>query len=92
MPVGIINLLMSMFIWIIISFFLILFILWQTNLKGVRLNRIVLVCYAILMIITCLSTGIVEWLSDRNDISISLFIIIILFALIGLAFIITYFV
>lgn len=92
MPVGVINLSMSMFLWIIISFFLILFIIWQTNLKGVRLNRTALICYAIHMIITCLSRGIVELLSGKNGISISLFIIIIVFVLVVVSFIITYFV
>ena len=39
LPVGVRNLSVSMFVWIILSFFLVLAILWQTNLSKQKLNR-----------------------------------------------------
>lgn len=39
LPVGVRNLSVSMFVWIILSFFLVLAILWQTDLSKQKLNR-----------------------------------------------------
>ncbi len=44
LPVGVRNLSVSMFVWIILSFFLVLAILWQTNLSKQKLNRTALLC------------------------------------------------
>ena len=62
LPVGVRNLSVSMFVWIILSFFLVLAILWQTNLSKQKLNRTALLCLGGNMLLTCLSRGIVEWL------------------------------
>ena len=44
LPVGVRNLSVSMFVWIILSFFLVLAILWQTDLSKQKLNRTALLC------------------------------------------------
>jgi hypothetical protein len=62
LPVGVRNLSVSMFVWIILSFFLVLAILWQTDLSKQKLNRTALLCLGGNMLLTCLSRGIVEWL------------------------------
>lgn len=62
LPVGVRNLSVSMFVWIILSFFLVLAILWQTDLSKQKLNRTALLCLGGNMLLTCLSIGIVEWL------------------------------
>ena len=66
LPVGVRNLSVSMFVWIILSFFLVLAILWQTNLSKQKLNRTALLCLGGNMLLTCLSRGIVEWLVRRT--------------------------
>ena len=47
-PVGVRNLSLVIFIWIILSFFLVLSILWQTDLAGQKLNRTALICFCII--------------------------------------------
>ena len=59
-PVGVRNLSLVIFIWIILSFFMVLSILWQTDLAGQKLNRTALICLGINLLFTCLSRGIVE--------------------------------
>lgn len=62
LPVGVRNLSVSMFVWIILSFFLVLAILWQTDFSKQKLNRTALLCLGGNMLLTCLSKGIIEWL------------------------------
>lgn len=62
LPVGVRNLAVSMFVWIILSFFLVLAILWQTDFSKQKLNRTALLCLGGNMLLTCLSKGIIEWL------------------------------
>lgn len=90
MPYGVRNLSINMFVWIAVSFFLIAFILNQTELKGPRANRIFLICYGIHMIITCLSRGIVEWIAGEDGLSTTLTILIVLMILVGGSVGITY--
>ena len=94
LPVGVRNLSLVIFIWIILSFFLVLFILWQTDLVGQKLNRTALICQGINLLFTCLSRGIVECIV--SDVAEGLFtmliIVAVLFAMVGVAIGITYFV
>lgn len=92
MPVGAVDLSINMFVWCIASFFLVLFILWQTNLSGVKLNRMWLICYAVHMMITCLSRGIVEWIVGGEGLSTTVIILIVLMVIVGISLVITYFV
>lgn len=93
-PVGVRNLSLVIFIWIILSFFLVLFILWQTNLDGQKLNRTVLICQGINLLFICLSRGIVEWIVSgvAEGLFTMLIIFVVLFAMVGAALGITYFV
>lgn len=93
-PVGVRNLSLVIFIWIILSFFLVLFILWQTNLAGQKLNRTALICQGINLLFICLSRGIVEWIVSgvAEGLFTMLIIFIVLFAMVGAALGITYFV
>lgn len=92
MPVGVRNLSIKIFIWVIISFFLVLFILWQTNLIGPKLNRTALICEGINLLITGLSWGIAEWIVSgvADGIFTILIIIIVFLALVGASIGITY--
>ena len=94
MPVGVRNLSVTMFLWIIISFFLVLLILWQTDLTEQKLNRTALLCLGVNMLFTCLSRGIVEWIVSgvTEGLSTMLVIVVVLFVIIGAAIGITYFV
>lgn len=89
-PIGVIDMSISMLVWVIVSFFLVLFIMWQTNLSGVKLNRSFFLCYGIHMVITCLSRGIVECIVGGNGISTSVTILTFLMVLVGVSFGITY--
>lgn len=93
-PVGVRNLSLVIFIWIILSFFLVLFILWQTNLAGQKLNRTALICQGINLLFICLSRGIVEWIVSgvAEGLFTMLIIFVVLFAMVGAALGITYFV
>ena len=94
MPVGVRNLSVTMFLWIIISFFLVLFILWQTDLIQQKLNRTALLCLGLNILFACLSRGIVEWIVSgvAEGLITMLIIFIELFAIVAIAIGITYFV
>ena len=94
LPVGVRNLSLVMFIWIILSFFLVLSILWQTDLAGQKLNRTALICLGINLLFTCLSRGIVESIVSgvAEGLFTMLIIVAVLFAIVGVAIGITYFV
>lgn len=94
MPVGVRNLSVTMLLWIILSFFLVLFILWQTDLVGQKLNRTALICQGINLLFTCLSRGIVECIVSgvAEGLFTMLTIVAVLFAIVGVAIGITYFV
>lgn len=94
LPVGVRNLSLVIFIWIILSFFLVLFILWQTDLVGQKLNRTALICQGINLLFTCLSRGIVECIVSgvAEGLFTMLIIVAVLFAMVGVAIGITYFV
>lgn len=79
LPVGVRNLSVSMFVWIILSFFLVLAILWQTDLSKQKLNRTTLLCLGGNMLLTCLSRGIVEWLV--SGVAEGLFTMLVILAL-----------
>ena len=87
LPVGVRNLSVSMFVWIILSFFLVLAILWQTNLSKQKLNRTALLCLGGNMLLTCLSRGIVEWLV--SGVAEGLFTMLVIFGSgIGMAYLV----
>lgn len=92
MPVGAVNLSVNIFMWVIISFFIVLFILWQTDLSGVRLNRMVLICQGTNILMLCLSRGIVEWLVSgiAAGLLTMLTIIIVLFVIVSISVGLTY--
>ena len=94
LPVGVRNLSLVIFIWIILSFFLVLFILWQTDLVGQKLNRTALICQGINLLFICLSRGIVECIVSgvAEGLFTMLIIVAVLFAMVGVAIGITYFV
>ena len=93
-PVGVRNLSLVIFIWIILSFFLVLSILWQTDLAGQKLNRTALICLGINLLFTCLSRDIVESIVSgvAEGLFTMLIIVAVLFAIVGVAIGITYFV
>lgn len=68
MPVGVRNLSVTMFLWIIISFFLVLFILWQTDLSQQKLNRTALLCLGlnILFAIVAIAIGITYFVQKKS--------------------------
>mgnify|MGYP006928425438 FL=1 len=68
MPVGVRNLSVTMFLWIIISFFLVLFILWQTDLSQQKLNRTALLCLGlnILFTIVAIAIGITYFVQKKS--------------------------
>lgn len=68
MPVGVRNLSVTMFLWIIISFFLVLFILWQTDLSQQKLNRTALLCLGlnILFAIVAIAIGITYFVQKKR--------------------------
>lgn len=92
LPVGVRNLSLVIFIWIILSFFLVLFILWQTDLVGQKLNRTALICQGINLLFTCLSRGIEECIVSgvAEGLFTMLIIVAVLFAMVGVAIGITY--
>lgn len=92
MPTGVIKLSMNLNLWITISFFLILFILWQTNLTDQKLNRTGLIACGVHIVITGLSFGIVEWLVGRDGLVISITIIVEFIVIVSIAVILTYFI
>lgn len=94
MPVSVRNLSTNIFIWVILSFFLVLLILWQTTLSGTKLNRIALICQGFNLLFICLSRGIVEWIVSgvAEGLFTMLIIIVILFVIVSVSVGITYFV
>ena len=68
MPVVVRNLSVTMFLWIIISFFLVLFILWQTDLSQQKLNRTALLCLGlnILFAIVAIAIGITYFVQKKS--------------------------
>lgn len=92
-PVGVRNLSIVIFIWIILSFFLVLSILWQTNLAGQKLTRTALICQGSNLLFICLSRGIVEWIVSgvAEGLFTMLIIVVVIFAMVGAAIGITYF-
>lgn len=75
-------------------FFLVLSILWQTDLTGQKLNRTALICLGINLLFTCLSRGIVESIVSgvAEGLFTMLIIVAVLFAIVGVTIGITYFV
>ena len=92
MPVGALNLSTYVFLWIIISFFLVLFIVWQTNVTGPKLNRTALLCEGVNILLICFSRAIVEAIVSgiKEGLFTALVIIITLLAIVGSALLITY--
>lgn len=78
-PVVVRNLSITIFIWIIVSFFLVLFIIWQSDLTGPKLTRTTLICQGINLLFICLSRGIVEWIV--GGVADGLFTMLIIFAI-----------
>ncbi|WP_276885124.1 hypothetical protein [Allobaculum stercoricanis] len=93
-PVVVRNLSITIFIWIIVSFFLVLFIIWQSDLTGPKLTRTTLICQGINLLFICLSRGIVEWIVGgvADGLFTMLIIFAVLFFLVGAGIGITYFV
>lgn len=92
MPVGVLNLSTYVFSWIFISFFLVLFIVWQTNVEGPKLNRTALLCEGANILLTCLSRAIVEAIVSgiKEGLFTALLIIIVLLVIVGSALLIAY--
>lgn len=92
MPVGVRNLSTNLFLWAILSFFLVLFILWQTDLTQQKLNRIALLCLGLNTLFSCLSQGIVAWIvgGTAEGLFIMLCTVVTLFAIVAFAIGITY--
>lgn len=92
MPVGVINLSLYEFVWIVLSFFLILFMIWQTDLTGPKLNRTALLWQGLNLVFTCLSRGFVEILVSgvTTGFYMILSIIAFLVIIVGIALLMTY--
>lgn len=93
-PVVVRNLSITIFIWIIVSFFLVLFIIWQSDLTGPKLTRTTLICQGINLLFIFLSRGIVEWIVGgvADGLFTMLIIFDVLFFIVGASIGITYFV
>ena len=92
MPVGVLNLSTYVFAWIFISFFLVLFIIWQTNVVGPKLNRTALLCEGANILLICFSKAIVEAIVSgiAEGLFTALVIIITLLVIVGGALLIAY--
>lgn len=91
-PIGVRNLSMEMYIWIILSFFLVLSILWQTDLAEQKLNRTALICLGVNLLFICLSISIVECIVSgvAEGLFAIMIIFVVFFAIVGAGIGITY--
>lgn len=76
-------------IWVLVSFFLIEFIVWQTDLKAQKLNRTFLALYGLNLVLTVLSIGIIDLILNKT-LDIIVMIIAALLIIIALALFMTY--
>lgn len=76
-------------IWVLISFFLIEFIVWQTDLKAQKLNRTFLALYGVNLVLTALSIGIIDLILNKT-LDIMVLLIAALLIMIALALFLTY--
>lgn len=94
LPITIRNMKITMFIWIILSFFLVLFIIWQTDLSGKKLNRTALIFEGINLLLNCLSDVVIESIVGGVSEGLSTLLtgFVTLSIIVGLSLAITYFV
>lgn len=84
LPVGSLNMSQNMFIWVLLSFFIVLFILWQTNLINQKLNRSFLFCEGMNILFTCLSFGVIELITGKDGVFMIICILMALLLIIGI--------
>lgn len=72
------NMNASVFIWFVPSFFLIIFMIWQTDLVEQKLNRTVLICEGLNLVLICLSLAIVDFICGGDGWSTGAVMIIVL--------------
>ena len=90
LPATAYNLSTNIAIFVVVSFFLILFIVWQTNLEGPKLNRTVLLVEGLNIYIICLSFAIVDAIVGNNFLSTAMIITITITVVYILGFLIAY--
>lgn len=69
---------------------MVLFILWQTNLSGPKLNRYALIFEGINIVFICISRGIVELIIGKNGFSTIIITLLFLLCGVGISLLITY--
>lgn len=92
LPVGSLNMSQNIFIWMLLSFFLILFILWQTNLSNQKLNRAFLLCEGANILFTCLSLGVIELITGKDGVFMIICILMVLLVIIGIPILLIFYI
>ncbi|MCQ2432786.1 MAG: hypothetical protein MJ175_09315 [Clostridia bacterium] len=84
LPLSLYRMAPNLFIWVILSFFLILFLVWQTSLKGQKLNRTVLFAEGGNLLLTCLSYAVCDGIMGGNGFLTAAIILGALFVIVGI--------
>ncbi|MCD7893825.1 MAG: hypothetical protein LUG60_09010 [Erysipelotrichaceae bacterium] len=82
-PITLLAMSWSIYLWIFVSFFLTLFIIWETDLDGPKLNRAAFIGIGILFLLTCISFMLTSYFNGSSILAVLVAIVFVIITCFG---------